>query len=397
MPVTPQNRTEVAAQTEEDLLGWRPAFPILESSTYLISNSLGAMPRGVHEALRHYAETWATAGAMAWEKEWWLLAEQVADAVAPLIGAPAGSVSTHQNVTLASAVVASCFEFDGDRTGIVCSDLNFPSIVHLYRQHERRGARLHLVPSPDGLTVPTQAMIDAIDESTLLVPISHVIFKSSYMQDVEAIVQRAHAVGAYVVLDLYQSAGIMPIDVSRLQVDFAVGGMLKWLCGGPGASYLYVRPDHTATLRPMITGWFARQNAFAFDPRDESWRSDAWRFLNGTTNIPSLSAALPGLEILNQLDLNAVRDKSVRQTQLLIDAADENGWQVNSPRDCSRRAGHVTLGVPEAETVTAALLERRIMIDYRPGAGIRIAPHFYTTDQEILRAVEVMAELTTAS
>lgn len=375
------------------MLEWRPQFPILDNSAYLISNSLGAMPSKVYSALQHYADTWATDGASAWVSDWWMVAEQVAEAIAPLIGAPRGTVSTHQNVTLASAVVASCFEFDGPRNGIVCSELNFPSIVQLYRQSERRGAKLQLVPSPDGLTVPTQAMVDAIDESTLLVPISHVIFKSSYVQDVVAIVRRAHEVGAYVVLDVYQSAGIMPIDVQQLDVDFAVGGTLKWLCGGPGVSYLYANPGRTAGLNPAITGWFARENAFAFDARDESWRADAWRFLNGTTHIPSLKAAMPGLEILSQLDMQQVRAKSVRQTSLLIEAAQERGWQVNTPLDPARRAGHVVVSMPDAERITNELIARRIMVDYRPDAGIRMAPHFYSTDEEIYRAVEAIAEL----
>lgn len=378
---------------EQELLAHRSSFPILETSTYLISNSLGAMPAGVYDALHGYAETWATAGVTAWESDWWMLPERVAEGIAPLIGAAPGTVSTHQNVTVASAVAASCFDFDGRRNKIVCSELQFPSIVQLYRQQERRGARLQLVPSPDGFTVPTEAMLEAIDEETLLVPISHVIFRSSYVQDIEAIVRRAREVGARVILDVYQSAGIMPIDVAGLGVDMAVGGVLKWLCGGPGVAYLYVRPDLVNELRPAITGWFARENAFAFDPSDESWRDDAWRFLNGTTHIPSLTAAVPGLEILGQLDLAAVRAKSLRQTGSLIEAAAERGWRINTPRATERRAGHVVIDVPGSEQVARQLLARRVMIDHRPGAGIRIAPHFYTTDDEIERALTAIDEI----
>lgn len=382
------------AASEQDLLALRAEFPILESSTYLISNSLGAMPRAVRDSLAGYADGWAEHGIRCWEDDWSTLPDRVAAALGQVIGAPAGTVSMHQNVTLASAVVASCFDFRGTRNGVVCSELNFPSIVHLYRAQERHGARVTLVPSPDGFTVPTEAMVEAIDETTLLVPISHVIFRSSFVQDVEAIVRRAHEVGALVVLDIYQSAGIVPIDVAALGVDFAVGGTLKWLCGGPGVAYLYSSPAMIGRVEPALTGWFARTNPFAFDPRDESYRDDAWRFASGTTNIPALSAARPGAELLGSLDAAAVRAKSVRQTQLLIEACLENGWQVNSPLDPERRGGHVTVDMPGAESVARQLLERRVMIDYRPGAGIRMAPHFYTLDEEVLAAVEAIREIT---
>ncbi len=351
------------------------------------------MPRGVHAALAGYADTWETRGVGAWEEEWWLLPEKVGDAIGGVIGAAPGTVSTHQNVTLASAVLASSFDFTAERNCIVCSELNFPSIVHLYRGYERYGAQLHLVGSPDGFEVPTEAMIAAIDERTALVPISHVIFRGSYMQDVEAIVARAREVGASVALDVYQSAGAMPIDVVGFDVDFAVGGVLKWFCGGPGVAYLYCRPDRIAELEPALTGWFARREPFAFDPLDTTYRDDAWRFLNGTTHIPSLSAAVPGLEILGRLDLDDVRRKSLRQTQAIIDTASERGWRVNSPSSPERRGGHVTVDVPGADRVAQQMMQRRIMVDYRPAAGIRLAPHFYTTDDEIQLALATIDEL----
>ena len=382
------------AGEEEGLLSWREEVPILESSSYLISNSLGAMPRGVRAALAGYADTWATRGVGAWEEEWWLLPEEVGNAIGSIIGAPPGTVSTHQNVTLASAVLASCFDFSSERNRIVCSELNFPSIVQMYRGYERHGAQLHLVASPDGFEVPTAAMIAAIDERTALVPISHVIFRGSYLQDVEAIIARAREVGASVALDIYQSAGVMPIDVTGLDVDFAVGGVLKWLCGGPGVAYLYTRADLMAELEPALTGWCARREPFAFDPHDTTYRDDARRFLNGTTDIPSLSAAVPGLDIIGRLDLASVRRKSHRQTQLIIAAASERGWCVNSPLSTERRGGHVTVNVPDADRVAQQLMQRRIMVDYRPGAGIRMAPHFYTTDAEIEHALAAIDELT---
>jgi len=379
----------------EDLLGWRDRFPILSRTTYLISNSLGAMPRAVPEALGTYADDWGTEGVRSWEtRGWFTLPVDVGDQIAPLLGASPGSVSTQVNVTLASAVVASCFDFSGERNRIVCSALNFPSIIYLYRQQERRGAKLHLVDSPDGVHVPLEDLLDAIDERTALVPISHVIFKSAFIQDVEAVVRRAHEVGAKVVLDVYQSAGAVPLDVTGWDVDFAVGGTLKWLCGGPGVAYLYVKPELADALEPAITGWMAHTNPFAFDPSPIDRNSGAWRFMNGTPAIPALRACRPGLEIINEVGVEAIRANSIRQTRRLIDAADAHGWTVNTPRDDALRGGTVSIMVPDCENVSRELLGRDIMIDFRPGAGIRLSPHFYNSDDEIDHAVATIAELT---
>lgn len=378
----------------DDLLSRRDDFPILSRTTYLISNSLGAMPASVPEALGSYADDWATEGVRSWEtRGWFTLPIEVGDQIAPLLGAPAGSVSTHPNVTLASAVVASCFDFSGGRNKIVCSALNFPSIIYLYRQQERRGARLQLVDSPDGVHVPLDAMLEAIDERTALVPISHVIFKSAFIQDVEAIVARAHEVGALVALDTYQSTGAVPVDVTRWDVDFAVGGTLKWLCGGPGVAYLYVKPPVADSLEPAITGWMSHANPFAFDPGPIDRNSGAWRFLNGTPSIPALRACRPGLKIVNEVGVEAIRANSVRQTRRIIEAADEHGWEVNTPRDDAARGGTVSVMVPDCEQVSRELLARDILIDFRPGAGIRLSPHFYNTDDEIDHAIATIAEL----
>ena len=379
---------------EAELLAWREEFPILARNTYLISNSLGAMPRAVYESLRGYAEGWATEGVRAWETEgWWDLSSRVGDEIAPLLGARPGTVSTHLNVSLASAIIASCFDFTGPRNKIVCSELNFPSIIYLYRQQERHGANLELVPSQDGITVPLTDVLDAIDENTALVPISHVIFKSAFVQDVQAIVEKAHEVGALVALDVYQSAGVMPVEVDAWDVDFAVGGTLKWLCGGPGVSYLYVKPDLADQLEPSITGWMSHVSPFSFDASGLERRTDAWRFLNGTPAIPALYAARPGVEIINKVGIEPIRAKSLRQTDRLIAAATQYGWSVRTPRKHEWRGGTVTLDVPDAQAVTSELLSRDIFVDCRPGAGIRLSPHFYTTDEEIDHAVDTIASL----
>jgi kynureninase len=377
----------------DDLLGYRSQFPILERTTYLISNSLGAMPQGVYEALKGYADIWATRGVRAWEERWWMLAAQVGDEIGALMNAPQGSVSTHQNVTTCQAVVASCFDFSGQRNQVVYSDLNFPSVMYFWEAQQAYGARVHVVQTDDGITVPIDRLLDAIDEQTLLVPVSHVIFRSAYIQDAKAIIEKAHKVGAYVVLDTFQSLGTVPVDVQALNVDFACGGVLKWLCGGPGVAYLYVRPDLGKKLQPKFTGWFAHQNPFAFETGPTRYGEPPFRFMNGTSHIPALEAARPGLKIIAEVGIERVREKSKRQTSRLIELASGHGWRVNSPRKAENRGGTVSIDMPDAEEVCRELLKRDILVDYRPKAGVRMAPHFYTKDEELETAIATVEEI----
>ncbi len=363
---------------------YRSEFPILERTTYLISNSLGAMPRGVRDALNDYAETWATRGVRAWEEKWWMLALDTGNRVGEVMNAPANSVAIHGNVTQCQAVVASCFDFSGKRNKIVYSDLNFPSVMYFWEAQRSRGARVHMVKTDDGIQVPTDRLLDAIDEETLIVPVSHVIFRSSYINDAKAICEKAHRVGAQVILDTFQSLGSgIPVDVQALNVDFACGGVLKWLCGGPGTAYLYVRPDLTRKLEPKFTGWLAHENPFAFEVGPTRYTQGPYRFLNGTPNIPALYAAAPGLKILRELDIFAVREKSKRLTARIIFLADQRGWRVSAPRDPEHRGGTVAVDMPHSKEVCDELLKRDILVDWRPGAGVRISPHFYNIDEEI--------------
>ncbi|HZP49441.1 MAG TPA: aminotransferase class V-fold PLP-dependent enzyme [Vicinamibacterales bacterium] len=377
----------------DGLARYRSEFPILARTTYLISNSLGAMPRGVADALQGYADTWATRGVRAWEERWWMLASEVGDRIAGLLHAPPGSVATHPNVTTCQAVVASCFDFSGTRNKIVYTDMNFPSVMYFWEAQRSRGARVHMVKTDDGVTVPTGRLLDAIDEQTLLVPISHVVFRSAFINDAAAVIEKAHRVGARVVLDTFQSLGTVPVDVERLKVDFACGGVLKWLCGGPGTAYLYVRPDLGRTLEPAFTGWFAHAEPFAFDTGPIRYTASAYRFMNGTTPIPALEAARPGLAIVAEAGVDRIREQSMRQTSRLIDLADRHGWRVNSPRDAAQRGGTVSIDMPHAERVCRELLKRDILVDYRPNAGVRMSPHFYTLDDELDTAVAAAAEI----
>jgi len=377
----------------DELLGFRSQFPILERTTYLISNSLGAMPQGVYEAMKGYADIWATRGVRAWEERWWMLAAQVGDEIGALMNAPQGSVSTHQNVTTCQAVVASCFDFSGQRNKVVYSDLNFPSVMYFWEAQQAYGARVHMVQTDDGITIPLDRLLGAIDEQTLLVPVSHVIFRSAYIQDARAIIEKAHKVGAYVVLDTFQSLGTVPVDVQALNVDFACGGVLKWLCGGPGVAYLYVRPDLGKKLQPKFTGWFAHQNPFAFETGPTRYGEPPFRFMNGTSHIPALEAARPGLKIIAEVGIERVREKSKRQTSRLIELASGHGWRVNSPRKAENRGGTVSIDMPDAEEVCRELLKRDILVDYRPKAGVRMAPHFYTKDEELETAIATVEEI----
>jgi kynureninase len=375
----------------DPLLAWRAEFPILSNTTYMISHSLGAMPRRTADRVAEFADTWAERGIRAWEEGWWEMPITVGNLVGAIIGAGEGEVGMQQNVSICNSIVTSCFDWSGKRNKLVTDGLNFPSNHYLYHGLARQGARIVTAPRP------LDESLDTIDEETLLVSVSHVAFRSSYKQDLAAIAQRAHSVGAMVCADLYQSAGTVPVNVRELGVDFATGGSVKWLCGGPGAGYLYVRRDLWPTLQPTATGWMAHEQPFAFEDGPIRYAGDAFRFLNGTPNVPALYSARSGYEIVNEIGVPAIRAKSVRQTQRLIELADEAGIRINTPRDPKRRGGVVILDVPNGYEVTKELARREVLVDYRPGAGIRVAPHFYTTDEELERTVSEIQALTSAA
>ena len=367
-----------------DLLDYRSEFPILEHTTYLINHSLAAMPRKAEERLAEYARMWSERGIRSWREGWWTMPMTVGDQIGRIVGAPPGSTVMHQNVAIAEAVVLSCFlPIDPGRNRVVYERGNFPSVRYLYQAHPD----LDVVVCEDDA-----AIVDAIDERTLLVPISHVLFKSAEIQDVEPIVRRAHEVGAHVILDCYQSAGIVPLDVTALDVDFAVGGSVKWLCGGPGNGWLYVRPDLAERLEPTYTGWQAHETPFGFE-EEMRYASGAARFLTGTPNVPAHYAGTAGYDLIEEIGVDRIRANSLRQTQLLIELADKAGFEIRSPRSPERRGGAVIVNVPEFAAVHKELTERQILCDFRPDAGIRLGPHYYNTDDEIRFVVEQVGEI----
>lgn len=375
----------------DPLLRFRDRFPILASTNYLISNSLGAVPAAAGDCLRDYFSTWATRGVRAWEEGWWGLAAGLGDLVAPLIGAGPGEVVFQPNVTLAHAGLFSAFDFS-ERPRVVTDAMHFPSILYLIDGLKRRGAEVVVVPSDDGVTVDSARVAEAIDERTAFVNVSHVLFRSSFIHDLGPIVERARESGAWTIIDGYQSVGSIPVDVAGLGVDAYVGGCLKWLCGGPGAAFAWVDPEKRSALEPALTGWMSHRRPFAFEPTLDR-REDAWRFLVGTPNIPALYAARPGLEVIGEAGIGAIRAKSVRQTARLTELAGERGWRVNAPLDPARRAGTVAIEVPGGLGVSRALKARGVLCDFRPGAGIRFSPHFYNADEEVGAAVAMMAEV----
>ena len=374
-------------------LGWRAEFPILDTCTYLVSHSLGAMPRRTETYLSQFAREWGTRGVRAWHEGWWEIGRVTGDILAPTIGAAPGTISMHQNATVAQAIVASCFSYDGPRRRIVVQDLDFPSNHYLFHGFERYGAEVVTVPSDDAVRGRMDRVVDAIDERTALVNLSLVLFRSAHLQDVAPAIEKAHRVGARVVLDLYQAAGAVPVDVTALGADFAVGGSVKWLCGGPGAGYLYVRPDLMSTLRPAAVGWAGHAEPFQFTLGPVAYAEGLERFQSGTPNVPALYSARAGYEIVAEIGVPAIRKKSLRLTRRLMDAAEQRGWRLAMPTDDHERGASVIIDVPDGAAVTQALIAREVIVDYRPGAGIRIAPHFYNTETEIDHAVDVMQDI----
>jgi kynureninase len=372
------------------LIAWRPEFPILETCTYLVSHSLGAMPRRARVYLQQYADQWEQRGVRAWHEGWWEAGCETGNLLAPILGVPRDTITMHQNATVAQSIVASCFMFEAPRRRIVLQDLDFPTNHYLFEGFRRFGAETVYVPSDDPIRAPVERLVDAIDDRTALVAISLVLFRSAYLQNVKPVIEKAHRVGARVVLDVYQAAGTVPMNLERLGVDFAVGGSVKWLCGGPGAGYLYVRPDLISSLRPSVVGWAGHVEPFGFETGAIRYAAGIERFQSGTPNVPALASARAGYEIVAKVGVAAIRARSLELTRRLMNAADKRGWRLNTPTLDDERGGSVVIDVPNGAQVTEELLKRNVLVDYRPNAGIRVAPHFYNSEADVDRAIAVM-------
>ena len=374
---------------------WRDRFPILDSTTYLVNHSLGAMPETVYERLRAFADQWAQRGVRAWGEGWWTSPIDAGNVLGRILNAPENSVVMHQNVSVIQALVASCLDFSGKRNRVVYTDQEFPSNMYVWEGMRSRGAKIVTVPT-EGVEIDLQRLLEAITEETLIVPISLVQYKTHYLLDAQAVCKRAKEVGAIVLLDAYQATGTVPIDVRALGVDMVCGGSVKWLCGGPGAAYLYVRPDLLPKFEPRITGWAAHEDPFAFETGPQRYAHDVRRMLHGTPSVAAFLAATAGYEIVIEAGVEAIRAHSIRMTELLRKQLIGAGFPIHSPVDPARRGSTLTVGLRADENGPAfvkALEERGILVDHRPGAGIRVSPHFYTLEDELDEFAETLIEL----
>ena len=373
----------------------RDQFPTLVSGIHLLSHSLGPVPRAVRESMIAYYDAWEHhTSEDAWATNWWTLSRRVGDRIARILGGAPGSVQIQPNASIAMATVASCFDFNsGSRNKVVTTALDFPSMEYFWDAQRQLGAQIEVVPSTDGVSVPLERILEAIDSETSLVALSHTSYRSSYRVDARAIVERAHAKGALVLLDVYQSAGVLQLNAADWNVDFLIGGTIKWLCGGPSCGYLYVRPDLQKDLRPRLTGWVAHDSPFEFAHAPLRYAKSVRRFAQGTPSIPALYSAMPGLEIIEAVGIEEITTESQRRTASMIEFGRERGWTINTPLEKNQRGGSVMIGVDNAQHTAERLAEQRVFVDWRPGAGLRVSPHFFNTDEELDEALNILAGL----
>lgn len=375
---------------KKDLALIRKEFPILERCVYLISNSLGAVPEKALENLQKFYQMWAEEGVSAWQKEWWDLSREVGNQVAYFLGAREDEVTMAPNATHCHWVVLSTkfLAQDDRRKKIVMTDHDFPSMVYAVSKiSDFKGWNLEIVKSNGNPAINVEDILKRIDEKTLFVATSHVYFKSAYIQNIKQISARAREVGALTLIDGYHAPGIIPVDVKQLDVDFYIGGCLKWLCGGPGNAFLYVRPELSENLQPQLTGWFAHREPFLFAQEMEYARGGQ-KFMSGTPPVPCLYTASAGLDILKKIGIPGIRDKSLSLTELIINKAKERGYRLFTPEETNLRGGSVSISLPHAFPVKQALEKRDVKVDFRKGQDkepdvIRVGPHFYTKDEEI--------------
>jgi kynureninase len=372
----------------------REQFPMLGSSTYLVSHSMGAAPLGAKAALEAYWNDWATDGPEAWER-WLPRIAEVADGIGRIIGAPPGSMFLGPNVSVMQAALASCLRFTPDRNEIVYEALQFPSLTYVWTEWQRFGAQPCIVPSDDGRTVPTERIIGAITDRTVIAVLSHAYYVSGAVADVKAIQEHCRKTGTLLCVDAYQTTGVFPYDVREWNLDIVVGGSHKWLCGGPGCGWIYIRPDLHDTFEPADTGWMAHARPFSFEPAPMTWAPSMYRWGNGTPTIPGYLVAKPGHDLIKRIGVAAIREHNVRLTAKIAEMALERELHVNTPLDPAKRTGWIAIDFAGSDRAYRALLDRRVFVDYRPGCGIRVGPHFYTTDDDVAAFFDALDEVRT--
>jgi kynureninase len=358
----------------DSLLEHRKLFPALEECVHFISHSLGCVPAQAKDDLAEFFELWRTKSITAWG-DWLPEVDRAAERISKIISAPPGTVIMQHNVSQIMATVASCFEYTPARNKVVYETQMFPTVSYVWQAEARRGAQCVLVEH--------EKLAEAIDAQTLVVPTQHVIYSTGFIQDVKKLVARAREVGAHVILDCYQSIGTVPLDVVDLGVSFACGGSVKYVCGGPGAAWLYVRKDLVEQFSPRVTGWFGNEAPFAFTMPEQSYADNIWRYMGGTPAVAALYQARAGQKIVADIGVRKIREKSLVMTGKCIEWIDELGMKLNSPRAPEQRGGSVVFDFVGSADVCRELNRRKFFCDHRPGAGIRIAPHFYTKAEEI--------------
>jgi len=360
----------------------RDQFPILATATYLVSHSMGAAPLEAKAALEAYWNEWAADGPEAWER-WLPRIGEIADGIGALIGAQPGSVFLGPNVSVLQAALATCFDFTQARNEVVYEALQFPSLTYVWRAWERYGARAHIVSSDDGRTIPTERIIAAITEKTAIAVLSHAYYVSGAIADVRAIQAHCRNVGAILCVDAYQTTGVYPYDVQAWDLDIVTGGSHKWLCGGPGCGWIYARPALREQLRPAVTGWMAHAQPFNFEDAPIRYADSMYRFGHGTPTIPGYVVARSGHRMIADIGVARIREHNVRLTTTIAQMALERGLRVNTPLEPAQRTGWIGIDFDDAARVCRELIARRVFLDYRPGCGLRVSPHFYTSDDEI--------------
>jgi kynureninase len=361
---------------------YRDQFPILSNSTYLVSHSMGAAPWRAKAALETYWDEWASEGPEAWEM-WLPRIAEIADGIGAIVGAPAGSVFLAPNVSLLQAAIASCIGFGSTRNEVVYESLQFPSLTYVWKEWERYGAVPKVIPSDDGRTIPTERILESITENTAIAVLSHAYYVSGAVADVRAIQAHCREFGTLLFVDAYQTTGVYPYDVTAWDLDLVAGGSHKWLCGGPGCGWLYVKPSLLEYFRPAVTGWFGHARPFAFEPAPIVPAPSMYRFATGTPTIPGYAVAKPGHDFIREIGVARIREHNVRLTNKIAGMALERGLRVNTPLEPERRTGWIGIDFDGSDRACRGLIERRVFVDYRPGCGIRVSPHFYTTDAEI--------------
>lgn len=377
-----------------DFPSFRDEFPVLERKAYLISASLGPVSKRARSNLQEYMDVWEAEGAPdpVWMDHIFPQMGKLKDTFGALVGAVREELAITVNVSLALAAVMSCIDFS-KRRKIVLSELDFPTDGHVALAHQRRGAEVVFLRSSDGLTVPLEAYEEAIDEDTALVIVNRVLYRTSALLDAKEICRMAREAGAWSMVDDFHGAGIVPVDVHDLGCDFYTTGVLKWLCGGPGLTFLYARRDLIPSLEPLVTGWFATSDPFSFDLQHLAYHGTARRLEHGTPAAPIAFIAQGGLDIIAEVGPANIRRRQQDLIDYLMAAADEAGLPVRTPRDRDARGGMVNVGVgKEAEKVCHALLDRDVCTDFR-GDGIRVSPHFFNAEEDIDRLFAALREI----